>query len=117
MDGRDAGCVRKPDPHAANGRVFAAGIGAGNTGDGERVGGVGIAARADRHGLGNFAADRAVLGQELGIDAEEASLHFVRVGDEAAGEVIGAACHGGEALAEHAAGGALGDGDGGVPLA
>ena len=75
--------------HQAHRLVFAAAAGAGNAGDGDGEIGVGFAERAARHGLGRFAADRAVLAQSLRGHAEHLLLGLVRIGDKAAIDHVG----------------------------
>src|SRR5450756_2327402 len=62
--------IGDPHVHGALRNLFVSGLRSGGAGDGERVGGVGAAARAQGHGLRGFLAHRAMLRQRLRAHAE-----------------------------------------------
>src|SRR5450756_201183 len=62
--------IGHPHVHGALRNLFTAGFRSRGSRDGERVGGVGAAARAQGHGFGGFLADGAVLRQRLRAHAE-----------------------------------------------
>ena len=82
-----------------------------DAGDGDHEIGFCLAERAARHGLGGFAADGAVLAQDVRRHAQHLLLGRVRIGDEAAIEHVGRAGDLGERARHQAAGAGFGGGD------
>src|ERR1035437_8151545 len=62
--------IGDPHIHGALWNLFVSGLRSRGSGDGERVGGVGAAARAQGHAFGGFLAHRALLRQRLRAHAE-----------------------------------------------
>src|ERR1039458_2455586 len=106
--------VGEGDVDQANGFGFCCAGRNGDAGDAEAEGGTGAETDSFGEGLRNFSGDGAVPGDELGRDIGEGGLEGVRVDDCAAKEGAGAAGDRGDALGDHAAGAAFGDGEGGL---
>ena len=106
--------VAEGDVDKADRLEFGAAGGAGDAGDAQAEGCAGVAANAVGEGFGYLAGDGAALGDEIGRDAGEGGLEFVGVDDCAAEEGARAAGNAGDALGDHAAGAAFGDGESGL---
>src|ERR1017187_4673399 len=117
VDDQCAGGVGNGYVDQADGLLFGAASGASDSGNCYGVGGSGAGSRANRHGFGGLWADGAELLERFGGDAEQGGFERVGVRDEAAEEVIRTAGRRTETRAEHTAGAAFCNCNGGLLFA
>ena len=94
----------QPEPHRPDGFCRAAATGACDAGNTEGVVGLSDGFRTARHFVNSLAADRAVLQQRVGHDAEALFFGLVAVCDEALMKPLRAACNAGERARQQTAG-------------